>query len=193
MTLLDSPQAIARRRALLAQPLHAPLADFAAGLRGQVPGLVPDMDPLDGGTLARVLLLLEKPGPGAARTGFVSRDNASPTSAAIRAFLDEAGLPRGETLLWNTVPAWNGTIKVTGAEVRAGLAHLAALLPLLPRLDTVILVGARAARAEGLLRGTGLRLLHSAHPSPQVRAAFPDRWASIPGIWSRAQADSVQH
>jgi len=151
------------------------------------------MDPLDGGTLARVLLLLEKPGPGAARTGFVSRDNASPTSAAIRAFLDEAGLPRGETLLWNTVPAWNGTIKVTGAEVRASLAHLATFLPLLPHLDTVILVGARAARAEGLLRGTGLRLLRSAHPSPQVRAAFPDRWAAIPEIWSRAQADPVRH
>ena len=193
MALLFSPDEIARRRALLAQPRYASLVAYAAALRGQGPGLVPDMDPLDGGTGARVLLLLEKPGPGASRSGFVSRDNASPTSAAIREFLDQAGLPRDQTLLWNTVPAWNGTIRVTGAEVRAGLGHLAALLPLLPCLDTVILVGTRAARAEALLRWTGLTLLRSAHPSPQVRAAFPQRWADIPKVWTQARARRMGH
>jgi uracil-DNA glycosylase len=189
MTCLDTPGAIARRRALLAQPRHAPLVAYAAALRDRVAGLVPDMDPLDGGTDARVLLLLEKPGPGAARSGFVSRDNPGPTSAAIKAFLDEAGLPHGETLLWNTAPAWNGTIRVAAAELRAGLAHLAALPALLPRLDTVILVGARAALAEEILPGSGLRFLRSAHPSPQVRAAFPQRWAEIPQVWAQARAE----
>ena len=193
MTALASPDAIEHRRALLSHPAHAPLAAYVADLRATLPGLVPDMDPLDGGPSARVLLLLEKPGPGAARSGFVSRDNASPTSAAIRAFLQEAGLPRGETLLWNTVPAWNGTIKVKASEVTLGLGHLAALLPLLPRLDTVILAGTRAARAEAVLRGTGLRLLRSAHPSPQVRAAFPDRWAAIPEVWAKARAKPAGH
>ncbi|HVG47054.1 MAG TPA: uracil-DNA glycosylase family protein [Rubellimicrobium sp.] len=193
MSALTSPEEIVRRRALLAHPAHAPLAAYTATLRAALPGLVPDMDPLDGGTAARVLLLLEKPGPGAGRTGFVSRDNASPTSSAIRAFLDQAGLPRSETLLWNSVPAWNGTIKVTGPEVTSGLAHLATLLPLLPRLDTVILVGARAGRAGAALQGTGLRLLRSAHPSPQVRAAFPDRWSAIPRVWAEARTSPPGH
>ncbi|EYD77417.1 hypothetical protein Rumeso_00966 [Rubellimicrobium mesophilum DSM 19309] len=191
MTLLTSPDEIARRHALLARPAHAALAAFVTDLRATLPCLVPDMDPLDGGTNARVLLLLEKPGPGAARTGFVSRDNPSPTSAAIRGFLRRALLPREQTLLWNTVPAWNGTIRVTGAEMTAGLDHLDALLRLLPRLDTVILAGARAARAEALLHGTGLRLVRSAHPSPQVRAAFPQRWAEIPDAWAQAREDSA--
>lgn len=186
MTALATHAAIEQRRALLSHPVHAPLAAHVAALRATLPGFVPDMDPLDGGTTARVLLLLEKPGPGAARSGFVSRDNVGPTSAAIAAFLAQAGLPRRDTILWNAAPAWNGTTRVTGPEVTAGLAHLAMLLSLLPRLETVILVGARAARAEGALRGTGLRLLRSAHPSPQVRAAFPDRWSAIPAIWSEA-------
>jgi hypothetical protein len=144
------------------------------------------MDPLDGGTEARVLLLLEKPGPQAARTGFVSRDNPSPTSAAIRAFLDQAGLPRGETLRWNAAPLWNGTIRLHAAELRDGLALLPALLALLPRLDTAILVGRHAARAEPLLP-PHLRVIRSAHPSPQVRAAFPMAWAAIPQTWAQAR------
>ncbi|WP_210526244.1 uracil-DNA glycosylase family protein [Rubellimicrobium arenae] len=182
---LASPAEVARRRARLGDPANAPLAAHVRALRTRLEGLVPDMDPLDGGTAARVLLLLEKPGPQAARTGFVSRDNPSPTSAAIRAFLDQAGLARRDTLIWNSIPAWNGTIRVTGAELARGAAELPPLLSLLPRLDTVILVGRRAQRLEGLLPAP-LRVLASAHPSPQVRAAFPDRWRAIPDIWASA-------
>ncbi|MBP1805400.1 uracil-DNA glycosylase family protein [Rubellimicrobium aerolatum] len=163
----------------------APLAAHARDLRLRWPGLVPDMDPLDGGTAARVLLLLEKPGLQVTRTGFVSRDNPSPTSAAIRAFLAQAGLPRGQTILWNTIPAWNGTTRVTGDELARGRAELAAVLALLPALDTVILAGRRAQAAAPDLP-PHLRLIRSAHPSPQVRAAFPDRWAAIPSLWARA-------
>lgn len=183
--LLLTPEEATRRRALLARPHMAPLATWAATLRATLPG-TPDLDPLDGGTEARVLLLLEKPGPQAARTGFVSRDNPSPTSAALRAFLHDSGLPREETAIWNAVPAWNGTIRLTAAELRDAARHLPGLLGLLPRLDTVILVGRHAARAEPLLP-PGLRVLRSAHPSPQVRAAFPDRWAAIPQVWSKAR------
>ncbi len=183
--LLLTPEEANRRRALLAQAHMAPLAAWAAALRAALPG-TPDMDPLDGGTEARVLLLMEKPGPQAARTGFVSRDNPSPTSAALRAFLLDAGLPREDTAIWNTVPAWNGTIRLTAPELRDGPRHLPGLLRLLTRLDTVILVGRRAGSAEPLLP-PGLRVLRSAHPSPQVRAAFPDRWAAIPQVWAQAR------
>ena len=173
----------ARRRALLALPHAAPLAAYAAGLRR--PGVqVPDFDPLDGGTGARVLFLLEKPGPGIHPDGFVSRDNDTPTAGAIRAFMAQAGLPRADTALWNLVPWWNGTTAVTGAERAAGLAALAVLLPLLPNLDTAVLVGRTAGAARNALGS--LRVLESAHPSPQVRAGFRDRWDAIPGVWARA-------
>ncbi len=163
-----------------------PLAAFLLDLRARVaPSVVPGFDPRDGRAEARVLLLLEKPGPGALASGLVSRDNSSLTSRAIRSFLEAAELPREDTVLWNVVPAWNGTMRVTGAEVREGLGHLARLLPLLPRLDTAILAGRHAGRAAPLLGG--LRVIATAHPSPNVRAAFPDRWAAIPGTWAGAR------
>lgn len=159
---------------------------FAEALRAEGRGEVPDADPLDGGASARVLLLLEKPGPGAARSGFVSRDNDAPTSRSIAAFLAEAGLPRRATVIWNAIPWWNGTIRVTAGEEREGLRHLPAFLDLLPALRGALLVGARAARAAPVLVARGLPSLASAHPSGQVRAAFPERWRAIPAVWARA-------
>jgi len=139
---LGDPAERERRRALLVLPHAAPLAAYAAGLRR--PGVqVPDFDPLDGGTAARVLFVLEKPGPGIHPGGYVSRDNDTPTAAAIRSFVRQAGLPRRETALWNLVPWWNGTTAVTAAERAAGVQALAGLLALLPGLDTAVLVGRR--------------------------------------------------
>ena len=182
---LAHPTEPARRRAMLHLPHMAPLAAYAASLRPL--GTVPDMDPLDGGTHAEALFLLEKPGPAAARTGFVSRDNPAPTSAAIAAFMHQAGLARPRTLLWNAIPWWNGTTAVRSHELRAGLPHLAGLLVLLPRLRAVILVGARAAHARAALP-TGLHVFQTAHPSPQVRAAYPERWSAIAPMWRHARS-----
>lgn len=180
---LGDPAERERRRALLVLPHAAPLAAYAAGLRRS--GVqVPDFDPLDGGTAARVLFVLEKPGPGIHPGGFVSRDNDTPTAAAIRAFMAQAGLPRRETALWNLVPWWNGTTAVTAAERAAGVQALAGLLPSLPGLDTAVLVGRTADAARPLLGG--VRVLASAHPSPQVRAGFRERWDAIPGVWREA-------
>lgn len=172
----------------------APLAAYVARLRR--PGVVvPDFDPLDGGTEAQVLFLLEKPGPQAAPSpaghedaGFISRDNGGGTAEALRRFMGEAGLPRRDTAIWNVIPWWNGTIAVTAAERAAGLRELPHALALLPRLHTAVLVGRTAARARPVLHGVsqGLRLLESAHPSPQVRAGNRALWDAIPGIWRQA-------
>lgn len=176
---------------MLGLPHAAPLAAYAAGLRAAGPGLpapdrqAPDFDPLDGGTAARVLFVLEKPGPGIVPGGFVSRDNDTPTAQAIHAFMHQAGLPRAETVLWNLVPWWNGTTAITAAERVAGAQALRELLPLLPGLDTAVLVGRTAGAARPLLGG--LRVLSSAHPSPQVRAGFRDRWDAIPEVWRQAR------
>ena len=185
---LRDPAEIARRRAMLALPHIAPLAAGvdrirAAGLPGDV---VPDLDPLDGGAEARILFLMEKPGPGAARTGFVSRDNDDPTAEASWRFMQDAGLARGDVAVWNTAPWWNGTIRFTAAERARGLATLPAMLDLMPRLEAAVTVGRQAARAAPMLKGRGLRLYASAHPSPQVRAGNHALWRAIPAVWREA-------
>ncbi len=176
---------------MLALPHVAPLAAYAASLRSRPDIEVPDFDPLDGGIEARVLFLLEKPGPMTspsrprhAGSGFISRDNDGATAETMRRVLLQAGLPRSDTVIWNVIPWWNGTIAVTTAERTAGLQELRHLLALLPRLHTAVLVGRTAAQARPILEG--LRVLESAHPSPQVRAGNRRMWDAIPGIWRQA-------
>lgn len=176
---------------MLSHPHVAPLRAYASRLRTRPGVLVPDFDPLDGGIGAQILFLLEKPGPTAIQAmSFVSRDNDSATSEAIHRFMIEAGLPRGDTIIWNAVPWWNGTIRVTATERAAGLLELRSLLALLPRLHTAVLVGRTAAQARPVL--DGLRLLETAHPSPQVRAGYRALWDAIPGVWRQAAIPPAQ-
>ncbi|WP_207974536.1 uracil-DNA glycosylase [Parafrankia sp. BMG5.11] len=120
-------------------------------------------------------------------SGFISRDNDDPTAEASFRFYREAGVERGQPVVWNVIPGWNGTIKVTSAELRTGVEDLAELLAVLPRLQTIVLVGRRAARAEPLIRRLGDHaVFHSAHPSGQVRAGNPHVRADIPMIWKAA-------
>lgn len=157
---------------------------------------MPDFDPLDGGTGARVLFLLEKPGPmtsasGAAGrrigSGFISRDNDDPTAEAIREFMRCAGLSRQETVIWNVVPWWNGTRAINRSELLQGTEQVIRLIELLPRLRAAVLVGKRAQRAKLHLVGRGVEILTSDHPSPLVKARWPDRWAAIASEWSKVR------
>ena len=173
------------RRAMLALPHVAPLAAYASSLR--VHGDVPDFDPLDGGINAEILFLLEKPGPMASGSGFISRDNDDPTAAATTDFMARAGLARERTVTWNVVPWWNGTTKVTPTELRQGTACVCDLLTLLPAARAVVLVGRKAARAHHLLP-KAVNVFTSDHPSPKVRAIYPARWNAIPVEWARARA-----
>ena len=111
---------------MLAAPHTAPLAAYVAALRRAHPGWeIPDFDPLDGGARADILFLLEKPGPmtslSGKGSGFVSRNSDDPTAQAIFGFMQEAGLPRERTIRWNVIPGWNGTLKITAGELRAGI------------------------------------------------------------------------
>jgi uracil-DNA glycosylase len=91
------------------------------------------------------------------------------------------------TCLWNVVPGWNGTRKVSAEELRVGVGCLEGLFQLLPRLAVVVLVGTKAQRAQPLLVGRGIPTLTSYHPSPINRAAAPEKWHSIPREWARVQ------
>lgn len=190
---MKSADVRAERRAMLALPHIAPLASFAADLRARYDIEVPDFDPADGGTTARMLFLKEKPGPmtsesrpGRSGSGFISRDNDDPTAEATFRFMVAAGIDRRDTLMWNVVPGWNGTRKITRTELLQGVDEVRNLMRLLPRVEVVVLIGNRAAKAEPLLADTGVRIFRSIHPSPLVRASRPADWAQIPCVWATA-------
>jgi len=178
--LLADPLQLMARREALAVPHAAPLAAFAARLRHSTGRGVPDADPADGGVRARLLLLLETPGPAIGLTGFVSRDNPAPTARNLRRFLAAAGLARSETLIWNAVPfviqvPGTGNRSPSRAEREAGLALLPALLELLPDLQVAVLAGRAAATAAPFLAAArpGLPVLRMPHPSPTYVCTSP--------------------
>lgn len=180
---------------MLHEPHIEPLTAYAVKLHKRGYGDVPNFDPLDGGTNAQMLFLFEKPGPMTAKggtragSGFISRNNDDPTAEATFNFMKRAGIPRKVTVTWNLIPGWNDTRKVTGQELGDGLSCLEELIRLLPKLRAVVLVGKHAAKAAPYFksRHPDIRLFTSAHPSPLVRAKFPDRWNRIPAAWAKAR------
>jgi len=185
-----------RRTAMLHQPHIQPLTAYVAKLRERAFGEVPDFDPFDGGTDARVLFLFEKPGPMTANgsrkrvgSGFISRNNDDPTAQATFDFMQRARIPRRLTVTWNLIPWWNGTRQVTGRELQDGFNCLQELIAQLPKLRAVVLVGQHAGKAERYLNETypSVRVFTSAHPSPLVRARFPKRWNGIPSRWAKVR------
>jgi hypothetical protein len=189
---LQSREAIALRKEMLRDKHIAQFTDFVDKLRrAHRDWEFPDFDPHDGGANADMLFLFEKPGrmtsAGSGKgSGFISRDNDDPTANAIFDFMKKANLCRDRTVIWNVIPGWNGTRKIVKAELSAGVDSLRGLLPLLPKLRTVILVGKKAQRAKPLVEPLGFRIFVSAHPSPLVRASRPDVWHNIPLIWAQA-------
>lgn len=197
---LRDPAAVAARRAM-ADALHIrPLRLLAHRIAAERGAAVPDPDPLDGGVEARLLLLLETPGPSIGRTGFVSRDNATGTAANLFRFLREAGIARRDTLIWNAVP-W--VIHAPGAlnraprrsEAAAAAPFFAPLLALLPRLRVVVPAGRFAQDAAAPLAALrpDLPVVPIPHPSPtyvctspsvaqRIRAGLSEAAARLSGV-----------
>ena len=172
---LADPAEVARRHALLTEtPRMAPVICHAAALRAKY-GEVPDADPLDGGADARLLLLLETPGPTIGQSGLVSADNPTGTGRNLRRFCAEAGLDRLDRLIWNAVPwvihAGGRNRAPRTAEIRDGLATLPPLLAAL-RLKAVVLAGRSASMAAPLLP-PGVPVLRMPHPSPTIVCTSP--------------------
>lgn len=190
---MRDPRVRVARQAELNEPHMVALADYVAALRIGSSSEYPDFDPHDGGVDARLLFLFEKPGPMTAAdggeavgSGFISRDNDDPTAEATYRFMARAGLARRDTVIWNVVPGWNGTRRITGHELAAGLRAVDDLVAMLPKLRGIVLVGRKAQRAERALLARGYRIFRSAHPSPIVRATRPGDWARIPDDWRAA-------
>ncbi len=141
---------------------------------------MPLFDFQDGGAAARLLILLETPGPGGAGDRAVSRDNPTGTARNLSRFLGEAAIARGDTILWNTVPwivhepgARNRALR--RGEIAEGLAALPGFLALLPRLRVVILSGRVAREAAPVVAAhcPGVPVLTMPHPSPTIVCTSP--------------------
>jgi len=183
---------ILARKTLLTAPHMLSLTAYAESLRERLGSnvFVPDFDPLDGGSNAEFLFLFEKPGPKTdyrnGGSGFISRDNNDETANSVFDFMGQIGLERSRTLLWNTIPAWDDSRAFKGFHVRDGIKLLDELLPLLPKLKTIILVGRQAQKARRELEYRGFDVAQSDHPSPLVKARYRQRWEQIPAAWKNA-------
>ena len=172
---LGDAAVLRQRLGMLHEPHIAPITRFVEKLRGRMDAnvVIPYADPRDGGVNADVLFLLEAPGPRASSSGFVSRDNPDETAKNLFELCQEVGLDRSRMLLWNIVPWYIGSkYKIRPAnprDIATGMTELEELLGLLPRLKAVVLVGAKAQKAEENIREAcpDVRVFRSPHPSPQ--------------------------
>jgi len=172
---LREPAEQMRRRSMLSEPHMQPLVEYVLRLRRQKGEgyKIPDFDPLDGGTAAKVLVLLEAPGPKAVDSGFISRNNPDESAKNFFHAYADAGIARRETAVWNVIPWYIGT----GAKIRPGAAAdlsearepVQALFDLFPELAAVILMGEKAKRAFQKLRWRpNVPVFYTLHPSPIV-------------------------
>lgn len=113
----------------------------------------PWVDPSGGGIEARILFLLESPGPkssSAHGSGIISMDNADPSAARMWRLTRETGLTPEECLSWNAVPWYvSETAKnenATPKDFREAEVYLARFVALSAGLKVVVLMGAFAER-----------------------------------------------
>ena len=163
------------RKRLLKHEHIAPLTRYVDAIISQHPDKsIPYFDPLDGGTRAQCLFVLEAPGQNAVRSGFISRNNDDESAKNFFEINVEAGIPREKTITWNVVPWYIGTGKkirpATADDIRAGLTYLNSLIDLLPNLQIIVLVGKKAQRVKRKLESQYdyIRIFECYHPSPLV-------------------------
>ena len=159
------------RLAALDRPHTRALNDYRDRLQLASGRDVPNFDPFDGGVHARLLILLETPGPSEVECHrrFVSIDNPTGTAKNLRQALAETGISRDNIVLWNAVPWVRATrTSITASERRDGKENFSGLLPLLPDVEVAILAGSVASAARELLESFGIKVILSPHPSPTL-------------------------
>jgi hypothetical protein len=195
---------IQRKISLLHEPHVAALTGYVERLRAERGGgeAVPWFDPTEAGVGARMLVLLEAPGPravgpggprpSAAGSGFISADNNDPTAETTWRLLQEAGVVRSRELAsWNIVPWYVGDGRrirpVNAADLREAAPATRALLELLPELRVVVLLGRKAAEGWSRLGIGGYTVLEGPHPGPRVVNTRPGARAEICAVLREAR------
>jgi uracil-DNA glycosylase len=182
-----------RRLKLLEQPHIKPLIEYLQIIQIEMGAeyAMPYFDPCDGGIEANVLFLLEAPGPKAVGSGFISRNNPDQTAKNMNELLQEAQIPRRNTLLWNIVPWYvgdQGRIRpVNKQDIRQALPFLQRLLQLLPHLEAVVLVGRKAQNAlvEIQKLAPDISIYQCYHPSPRVFNVWPEKRNAVLHIFEQ--------
>ena len=193
---LKYKQAKVDRRSRLEQDHIKPLSLYVDSLRAQYEAdrwEFPDFDPADGGINARLLFLFEKPGPKTSEkgrgSGFISRNNNDATASTTFQFMQEAKSPRHETVTWNVIPGWNGTIDIASDELDHWLKRfdIEKFISLLPKLKAIVLVGKQAQKARDLFTPYG-KVFESCHPSARNRnnPKIMEEYNLIPVRWAAA-------
>jgi uracil-DNA glycosylase len=149
----------------------ASLTTLIEALRKETNRHVPWIDPFCGGIEAKILLVLLRPGPrGAMASNFLSLANSDATAKNMVQVVTEAGIRYRELTFWNAIP-WSGPReeKITSAMLERGAGMLARLIPLLPTLKAVILIGREAQRLEpSMPNEPSIQVFRCAHPGPFV-------------------------
>ena len=172
----------------------APLSNWVRRLRQRLgpSAIVPWFDPMDGGTEATVLWLLEAPGPKATRerggSGFISCNNDDRTAENTWSTRVDAGLERRRALHWNAIPYYLGSETKIRAFNSADVADVrglvAELLSLLPRLEVVILGGNAASSVWADARPQHhAEVITCPHPSPTNLNTRPHLRTGIVDAW----------
>jgi hypothetical protein len=104
---------LAERRSKLDEPHVAPLNQWVRSLRSRLgpSSIVPWFDPADGGINARILWLLEAPGPRSTEqrgSGIISCDNNDGAAENTWRTRTEAGVDRRDVVHWNVIPYYIG-------------------------------------------------------------------------------------
>ncbi|MHA1525135.1 MAG: uracil-DNA glycosylase [Alphaproteobacteria bacterium] len=179
MNFQDEPKSLGikevrtARFSLLCEEHIFPLTHFVEQERAELgfQDKIPYFDPLDGGARAKVLFVLEAPGAKAVASGFISRNNPDETAKNMFCLLNEAGFERDETVLWNIVPWYIGSGQkirpANGMDIQDGMQYLSKLINLLSDLQSLVLVGKKAAKAKNeLAELISLPIFETYHPSP---------------------------
>jgi uracil-DNA glycosylase len=185
-----------RREAMLLEPHMQPLFNYLNEMRNALGGdyEMPMFDPCDGGIHARVLILLEAPGPKAIGSQFISRNNPDRTADNINKLLQIAEIARKDTILWNIVPWYIGdSRKIRPAikeDISLALPFLKKLIELLTNLDFIVLMGKPAQSAILDIRKISNKpIFCAAHPSPKVANIYPEKMLETQYLLNQISSD----
>lgn len=185
---------LSQKRARLHEPHVTSLNNWVDELNSmrEPKKFVPFFDPDGGGTDARILVLLECPGPQSSvhkGSGIISADNNDRTAANFFELREEAHLDRTQLVMWNIVPWYlpssdgKQTRNASDTDLRHARPYLDELLALLPRLELVLLVGVRAAQgwravnssAGGHILLPTIEIPHTSHQNLTTRPHYREQ------------------
>lgn len=131
-------------------PSVRPINKYVDKLRSEHRVSTPYVAPTYGGVDARLLTLMQDPGPKTDRnnadgSGMICLDNVDLSAARQKFFLDEAGIGISEIVSWNAYP-WPKPHPQTDRSDREAAEALRGFLMLTPNLEAVILNGTVAKR-----------------------------------------------